>query len=92
MELYKDLNKNIDLEKIEGLEFVIYHLQKLGYGQFGAMGLIPLSYSEIGAYVEYAKVPLTGDEVVLIRELSELYCSFSNNSNPNIKSPFAARN
>lgn len=56
------------------------------------MGLIPLSYSEIGAYVEYAKVPLTGDEVVLIRELSELYCSFSNNSNPNIKSPFTARN
>lgn len=52
------------------------------------MGLIPLSYSEIGAYVEYANVPLTGDEVVLIRELSELYCSFSNNKNPSVKSPF----
>lgn len=88
MELYKALNKTIELEKIEGLEFVIYHLQKLGYGQFGAMGLIPLSYSEIGAYVEYANVPLTGDEVVLIRELSELYCSFSNNKSPSVKSPF----
>lgn len=60
----------------------------MGFGQYGQMGLVPLSFQEIGAYVEYAKVPLTAQEVTLIRELSEIYCSYTNNKNPKVKSPF----
>jgi hypothetical protein len=78
----------LKFEKIEGLEFIIYHLKKLGFGQYGQMGLVPLSFQEIGAYIEYAKVPLQPKEVTLIRELSEIYCSYLNNKNPQVKSPF----
>ena len=52
------------------------------------MGLVPLSYTEINAYIQSTNTPLSGDEVLLIRELSEIYCSYSNNKNPTLQSPF----
>lgn len=52
------------------------------------MGLVPLSFQEIGAYITYAGIDLTPQEVTLIRELSEIYCSYTNNKNPKVKSPF----
>jgi len=60
----------------------------MGYAMHGAMGgYVPLTYQEIHAYLESTNTTLNGDEVVLIREMSESFCQFVNNPSKHLEKP-----
>lgn len=48
---------------------------------------MPLSFTEINAYIQSTQTPLTPDEVYILREMSESYCKYINSKDPSLKSP-----
>lgn len=51
-------------------------------------GRMPLTFTEIDAYLRSTETTLTGDEVMIIRRMSENYCSMANDRNPQTKAPY----
>jgi hypothetical protein len=60
----------------------------MGWSQSTGMGLSPLSFTEIKAYMELTASPLTPDEVLLIRKMSQAYVSNVQNRDPQTKPPY----
>lgn len=52
------------------------------------MGLSPISFTEINAYMQSTSTPLNKDEVLLIRQLSQAYLSGLNDTDPQSKAPY----
>lgn len=73
--------------KIKGYEYLIQHLQNLGFGTSGMSGFNVLSFQEIHAYNECTCSDLSPDEILLIRQMSEEYCRYINDRNPATQSP-----
>lgn len=72
---------------IKGYEYLIQHLQNLGFGTSGMSGFMPLTFQEINAYMQCTSTPLTPDEVLILKDMSNEYCKFINDKNPSTKSP-----
>lgn len=71
---------------IKGAEYLINHLNNLGWCSSNGMGAVSLSFTEIKAYIDTTDTPLTGDEVLLIKRMSQAYVSELNDKNPNKQS------
>lgn len=83
------MGSKIDFPDLGGYDYLMFHLQKMGYASSGAMGgYLPLTFLEIDAYIRSTEAVLSGDEVLLLREMSENYCRYINDKNPQTKSPF----
>lgn len=52
------------------------------------MGLSPISFQEIDAYMKRCEIHLSGDEVLIIRKMSQAYVSNVQNKDPHAKPPF----
>lgn len=53
------------------------------------MGMIPLSFQEIKAYMELTNTPLNSDEVMLIREMSQAYIAELNDTRNEREAPYS---
>jgi len=76
------------MPNIEGLEYLISHLNALGWCSSNGMGVTPLSYTEIDAYNRSTESFLNGEEVLLLRKMSSNYVRFLNDKNPNTQAPY----
>ena len=89
MQIYNKMGTKVELPDLGGYDYLMFHLQKMGFASNGAMGgYLPLSFQEIDCYIRSTEAVLSGDEVLLIREMSENYCRYVNDKNPQTKSPF----
>ena len=64
------------------------HLNNIGWYSSNGMGLVPISFGEIKAYMELTATPLTPDEVMIIRRMSQAYVNNVQNKDPNAKPPY----
>lgn len=53
------------------------------------MGMIPLSFQEIKAYIELTHTPLNSDEVMLIRQMSQAYIAELNDTRNEREAPYS---
>lgn len=53
------------------------------------MGMIPLTFQEIKAYMELTNTPLNSDEVMLIREMSQAYIAELNDTRNEREAPYS---
>jgi len=89
MARYKFNGKEIPFPSIEGVEFIVEHLHNLGWASSNGMGMEPISFREIEAYINTTHAHITANEVMLIRKMSLEYIRHSSNKNPAIKPPFS---
>ena len=54
------------------------------------MGMIPLTFQEIKAYMELTNNPLNSEEVLLIRQMSQAYISELNDTRNEREAPYSA--
>jgi len=52
------------------------------------MGLSAISFQEIDAYMSRCNISLSGDEVVLLKQMSQAYVINVQNKDPHAKAPF----
>ena len=52
------------------------------------MGISAISFSEIDAYMSRCQIHLSGDEVMIIRKMSQAYVSNINDKDPQSKPPY----
>jgi len=83
------LGNAIEMPNIEGAEHLLAHLNNMGWCTSSGMGISPLSFIEIKAYIELTETPLNADEVMLIRQMSQGYVSEVQDKNPNKHAPYA---
>jgi hypothetical protein len=74
---------------VQGAEYLVQHLNNLGWCGSSGMGMTPLSFTEIKAYIDVTKASLTPDEVLLIKRMSQLYVGYSQDTNPSQKTPYS---
>lgn len=60
----------------------------MGWCMSNGMGTIPLSFTEINAYIQATLTPLNRSEVIIMRRMSMAYVSELNDRNPNKLAPF----
>jgi len=71
----------LDFPEIEDEEYLIDYWQDIGLASPGAMGMIPISSSEIRAWQDMSGVQLSVWEYQTLREMSREYVSQYNASN-----------
>lgn len=52
------------------------------------MGMIPLTFQEIKAYIELTNNPLNSEEVLLIRQMSQAYIAELNDTRNEREAPY----
>jgi hypothetical protein len=82
------MRENPPMPDLYGADYLVHHLDRLGWVEYGFSGALPLSYKEIHSYMETTKTPLNPEEVYLIREMSMSYLSQLNNNDPSAKMPY----
>ena len=82
------MGKDFPLPDINGAEYLVVHLTNLGWVSSNGMGIVPISFTEIKNYIEVTESSLTGEEVIIMRKMSEQYCKYVQDSNPNTKPPY----
>ena len=80
--------KEYALANVEGGEYLLQHLNNLGWCSSNGMGLSPISFIEIKAYIDTTETYLSGEEALLVHRMSQLYVNEINDKNPNKKAPF----
>jgi hypothetical protein len=73
---------------IVGAEYLLEHLNNIGWCTSTGMGLVSISFQEIDAYMSRCQINLSGDEVLLIKKMSQAYCSQVQNKDPSAKAPY----
>ncbi len=53
------------------------------------MGIIPLTFQEIKAYMELTNSPLNSEEVLLIRQMSQAYITELNDTRNEREAPYS---
>lgn len=71
---------------IKGAEYILNHLNNLGWCSSSGMGVVALSFTEIKAYMDITDTPLTCDEVLIIKRMSQAYVAELSDKNPNKQS------
>jgi len=84
----KSFGLKIEFPPIIGVEYILEHLDRLGWVSSSGMGITSISYQEIESYIRLTNTSLTPDEVLLIKEMSSLYASYSQEKNPNVTLPY----
>ena len=73
---------------VQGAEYLLQHLENMGWFESGGMGGITLSFKEINAYMQSMDIPLTRHEILILRRMSSYYLSYSGNKDPSTKMPY----
>lgn len=73
---------------MNGAEYLVKHLENLGYAMQGMSGYIPLSFQEIYAYMKATNTPFSADEALILKKMSNAYVSQSYDKDPTSKMPF----
>jgi len=84
---FKDLIK-IEYPPIMGAEYLLEHLNNLGWASSSGMGIVSVSFQEIEAYVRLTNSSLSPDEVLLLKQMSSAYVAYSQEKNPNAILPY----
>lgn len=69
--------------------YLIEHLENMGFYMSNGMGIVPLTFQEIEAYMRTTDTPLNADEVMIIRQMSQSYIQELNDTNPESKAPYS---
>ena len=80
--------KKIEFPELKGAEYIVSHLDNLGWALQGANGYIPLTFQEIYAYMQATQTPLNSEEVLLIKKMSEAYVAQSYDKDPMARMPY----
>lgn len=83
------MNKTPDFPILKCGGYLIEHLENLGFFMSSGMGMIPLTFQEIESYMRITNTPLNSDEVIIIRQMSQLYIQEINDTNPESKAPYS---
>ena len=70
--------------------YLIEHLENLGFYMSSGMGIIALTFQEIESYMRITNTPLNSDEVMIIRQMSQLYIKEINDTNQDSKTTYSA--
>ena len=70
------------------MEYLVVHLNNLGWCGSSGMGITSLSFQEIQAYNDLTNAQLSPDEVLIIKKMSVAYVSQSNDKNPHKSPPY----
>jgi len=62
----------------------------MGFYMSSGMGMIPLTFQEIKAYMELTNNPLNSEEVLLIRQMSQAYIAELNDTRNEREAPYSA--
>jgi len=73
---------------IAGAEYLVNHLNVLGWCTSNGMGLSAISFQEIDAYMARCNVSLSGDEVLLLKRMSQAYVINVQNKDPKAQPPY----
>jgi hypothetical protein len=82
------IGSRVTFPNIEGSEYLLQHLDALGWCESTGMGLKALSFTEIRNYIEITETALSALEVLIINKMSRAYVRESNNKSIYAKSPF----
>ena len=73
---------------VKGAQFLIEHLSNMGYSSDTGMGRVPLSFTEIKAYMQCVNITFTPSEVLLIKKMSEAFTYQTYDKNPLANPPY----
>lgn len=76
------------MPELYGMEYLINHLNNIGWVSSNGMGITSISFQEIQAYNDLTQSHLSPDEVITIKKMSSAYCAELNDKNPHKKPPF----
>ena len=78
----------MEFPDIEGAEYMLSHLNNLGWCSSNGMGINALSFLEIQAYMQLTDSSLTAEEVLIIKKMSQAYVNELQDKNSIKKAPF----
>lgn len=78
----------MEFPDIQGAEYILNHLNLLGWCSSNGMGVNALSFLEIQAYIQLTDTSLTADEVLIIKKMSQAYVNELQDKNSIKKAPF----
>ena len=81
----------IEFPPLNNGAYILQFLDELGYCRSGFNGLIPLDFTEINAYIQSTNTQLLPFEVLLLKKLSNIYVSQSNDKNINSHAPYTTK-
>ena len=73
---------------VENLEYLLEHMNNLGWCSSNGMGLTSLSFLEIKAYIELTETALSSDEAMIIKRMSQAYVNELQDKDTMKKSPY----
>jgi len=73
------------------MEYLVVHLNNLGWVSSNGMGISSISFQEIQAYNELTNAHLSPDEVMILKNMSLAYCQEIQDKNPNKKAPYSKK-
>lgn len=82
------LGNSLPMPEIYGLEYLVSHLNNIGWLSSNGMGITSISFQEIQAYNELMKAHLSPDEVMTIKNMSNAYVRELNDKDPFKKAPY----
>ncbi len=63
-----------DMPKISFGDYLVDYLLRIGAGIANGMGYVGITYTEIQAWAQLSKIPLTGWESETLHKMSQAYC------------------
>ena len=80
------------MPKIDGAEYILQHLQNIGFYSNNGMGIVPISYVEIEAYSRLTGLEFTETEISVMKKMSIAYVNQSYDKGMNSKPPYVDGN
>ncbi|MEA2091421.1 MAG: hypothetical protein U9O83_03525 [Campylobacterota bacterium] len=68
--------------------FLLEHLQNMGYCSSGGMGITPLSFTEIKAYLDLMRIDLDVFHISTLRKMSVAYVSSNQDNYEDTEPPY----
>ena len=73
---------------IKNYDYLLVYLQEIGFYQSGGMGIVPISFTEIKAYLDLMGIRLSSFEVSTLRKMSVAYVSQHHDNYIDTEAPF----
>lgn len=73
LDYFVEINRVGDYNVPNSIYYLLDILEDMGFYRNGAMGLIPLDFKEIKAFLEISDIDLDYEDIVLLRSLSHIY-------------------
>ena len=86
--MWEAAKASLKFPNIDGAEYLLQHLNTMGFSSSNGMGSIPISFQEIKAYSDLMGLEFTPQEVLALRAMSEAYVYESHDKSVNAQPPF----